>query len=214
MSKSIQTWTCGYCGKKCEREAVRGTRPKWCSPACANRGPKQVRGTCKVCGLEFIGYSKELCSRQCSSMARRKPLTARPKQDKRSPLRRAYEDGDWPAVRQILLANTTTVDGCSIWLGRIKRGDPQVSLGASRDVHRLMLEAKHGAPLGSQAAHHTCGVPACINPEHLQPVTHSQNTAEMLARRTYVKRIEELESELRRLDPTNSLLDLIPVARA
>ena len=78
-------------------------------------------------------------------------------------------------------------------------------------VRRRVLEAKECAPLGSQAAHHKCANTKCVNPDHLQPVTHRENTAEMLARKSLVSRVRELEAELARLDPGNDLLDLVPV---
>ena len=80
-------------------------------------------------------------------------------------------------------------------------------------VHRLILQAKHGGkPLGVQAAHHVCANTLCINPEHLQPVTHRDNTAEMLARHTYLHRIAELEEALAQIDPNHPALDRIEVA--
>ena len=79
-------------------------------------------------------------------------------------------------------------------------------------VHRISLEAKIGAPLGVQAAHHMCANTRCVNPEHLQPVTHRENIAEMLARNSYIRRIRELEDVIRSSDPTNPVLDRVPMA--
>lgn len=73
-------------------------------------------------------------------------------------------------------------------------------------VHRLTLEAKHRAPLGSQAAHHMCANSTCVNPDHLQPVSHNENTAEMMQRQYYVARIRELEDALASLSPEHVLL--------
>ncbi|NQE89602.1 HNH endonuclease [Nocardia terpenica] len=76
-------------------------------------------------------------------------------------------------------------------------------------VHRMVLEAKLGAPLGVLAAHHKCGNSGCVNPDHLQPVTHAENTAEMLARQSYLARIEELESVVRLLAPEHDALNRV-----
>ena len=78
-------------------------------------------------------------------------------------------------------------------------------------MHRLSLEAKYGAPLGSQAAHHVCANTRCVNPEHLQPVTHRDNTAEMMARRAYVDRIAELEEVIKELAPDHEVLNRVPI---
>ena len=78
-------------------------------------------------------------------------------------------------------------------------------------MHRLSLEAEHGASLGSQAAHHTCANARCVNPEHLQPVTHRENMAEMLARNSYLDRIAELEEVIRELAPNHEVLNRVPI---
>ena len=75
----------------------------------------------------------------------------------------------------------------------------------------MSLEAKHEAPLGSQAAHHICANTKCVNPEHLQPVTHRDNIAEMLARHSYLKRIAELEEAIKELAPNHEVLNRVPI---
>lgn len=55
-----------------------------------------------------------------------------------------------------------------------------------------------------------CGV-ACVNPEHLQPVTFRENTAEMMARHAYLNRISELEEALRTASPNHPVLNVVPV---
>jgi hypothetical protein len=68
-----------------------------------------------------------------------------------------------------------------------------------------MAEAIHG-PLHGQTVHHTCAVPRCLAPPHLQPVSQRDNTAEMLLRRYYVARIAALEAVVRVLDPSHEVL--------
>lgn len=46
----------------------------------------------------------------------------------------------------------------------------------------------------------------------LQPVTHAQNSAEMLARQAYLARIRELEEALAVVAPTHPLLQTIACA--
>lgn len=52
----------------------------------------------------------------------------------------------------------------------------------------------------------------CVNPDHLQQATHRENIGEMIARNDYVRRIVELESVVRQLDPTNPVLAPAPLA--
>jgi len=78
-------------------------------------------------------------------------------------------------------------------------------------IHRAVVEASYGRPLGSQHAHHKCANRRCVNPDHLQPVTHRENAAEMLARQSLLSRIAELEEALRETSPHHPLLAHIPV---
>jgi len=133
---------------------------------------------------------------------------------KRGALRAALEDHNYPAFIEALKAKVA-VDpkGCWVWQGRNKNDYPIATIkGESLGVHRVVLEAKHGKPLGSQAAHHKCANSMCVNPDHLQPVTHRDNVAEMLARHSYLKRINELEEALAAHNPNHPLLNHIAVA--
>lgn len=136
--------------------------------------------------------------------------------DPRSPIRKAVESGNHAFVIAAIRADCTITDeGCWNWTRQSKSGYPYVTWsGRTYQVHRLSLEAKLEQSLGKQAAHHVCANPICVNPDHLQPVTAAQNTAEMLARTYMVGRIEELERELARLDPSNPLLDEVGVSLA
>lgn len=135
----------------------------------------------------------------------------------RSPMRAAYEDQQWGAFHHAVKERSkVTQEGCWEWQGRTssprksKSPYPQIAWGGKYlQVHRLSLEAKHGAPLGSQQSHHVCANTMCVNPEHLQAATHVENIAEMKARRSYEARIEELEAALMDIDPEHPLLDRV-----
>lgn len=216
-------WTCGHCGKACSRKPTKGQRPKWCSPKCAEaarvaRLPERV---CPRCGTPFAPCDPRVryCSRGCAQLTRAKdrqeklPLEI----DQRGPIRRAIEDGNGRAllaeVRRRVLVSAA---GCWDWQGLSKDGYAVVRWGKKpvREValHRAVLEAKSGAQLGVQHAHHICGNRLCVNPDHLQPVTYRDNVAEMLARSAYVNRIAELERALAELAPHHPLLDRVPLA--
>lgn len=123
----------------------------------------------------------------------------------RSTLRVAVEDGGdvVAAIRERVTVNEA---GCWVW-PKTKDGYPVATIGKRWvQVHRLSLEARLGKPLGDQPAHHICANSACVNPEHLQPVTHRENSAEMLARRYMERRIAALEDALALAVPDHPLL--------
>jgi hypothetical protein len=74
-------------------------------------------------------------------------------------------------------------DGCWLWTGNTNRGgygqtfQGFQALGTHKFVlaHRLMYELHKGPiPEGLQLDH-LCRVRACVNPEHLEPVTNREN---------------------------------------
>lgn len=180
--------------------------------------------TCVQCGRQYDSSRKlgKYCSLACRDRARRVEAdarraaeAARPRGDapapldQRSALRRAVEDGDHAATLAAIRAQAhPTPEGCWEWQRRVDRSGYPVARIARREMyaHRLALEAHLGAPLGEQPAHHACANAKCVNPEHLQPVTHRENNAEMLARNYMVRRIEQLEDALRTLAPDHALL--------
>lgn len=72
-----------------------------------------------------------------------------------------------------------TNDGCWIWTGaKSDTGYGTFNLGRGHTVlvHRLSYQlAKGNIPVGLELDH-LCRNKACVNPEHLQPVTRSVNT--------------------------------------
>lgn len=190
--------------------------------------------TCTTCGATHQSTRKggKYCSLTCRDLARkaapRKPKQVRYEQpklplhlakDRRGPLRRAIEDaGD--IMPEVEARTVTTPTGCWEWQGRrdsdgyptyrYRRGGQQVEVA----MHRAVLEAKHGKKLGSQAAHHKCANRICVNPDHLQPVTHRENIAEMIARNYLETRIKELEEALSILNPNHPLLNEIGLMEA
>ena len=165
---------------------------------------------CANCDKEFFvtGALLTCCSDQCAEEWKRKAAL-----DRRPPLRKACEENDHKGILEAIeeLANKTK-SGCWEWPQLTAYGYPKASIGGKViAIHRLSLEAKHGAPLGSQSAHHMCANTKCVNPEHLQPVTHRENVAEMITRRAYVDRIAELEEVIKEIAPNHEVLDRVPI---
>ena len=226
-----RTYTCTGCGSEyTTRRKPRGDA-RFCSAPCqlswmstdeavkarqaegfleyVENLPPDIRA-CAECGT---GYDyrirvSEYCSLECSSEGMRRKSRGR-----RSDLRKAYEANDYKGIREAIEKRAkATKTGCWEWKQLDRTGYPRMIIeGKHIAVHRLSLEAKYEAPLGGQAAHHMCANTKCVNPEHLQPITHRENMAEMLSRRAYVDRIAELEEVIKGLAPNHEVLNRVPI---
>ena len=176
--------------------------------------------TCSVCGAIFthIESFASVCSKEChvaqAQAASNEAGKQRVEKAKQHPLRQAWKDNDYQQVIEVVQSMSVIDDttGCWVW-GSLKNSYPDFDVdGKTVRVHRLVFEAKFdGRSLGSQHAHHMCANSACVNPDHLQPVTHRENVAEMMARQSLLARIRELEARLAEVAPGDPLLDVIDV---
>lgn len=86
---------------------------------------------------------------------------------------------------------------CWLWTGKASREYPHIVFKKQQyRLYRFIAQWINNAGqelLMGAVVHHTCSNRRCINPEHLQIIDHASNTAEMLERRAYQKRIAELE---------------------
>lgn len=216
-SQRKYTIVCRGCGESAKVPRKTSTTcSRRCAAAVANAVSQVAQAgirtrliQCEWC-LELFASStvKKFCSNGCVTNANEERSKLQ-----RTPLRAAIEDGDADtAIALVRAMSTHTSQGCWEWR-KTRGGYPFIRVG-KKDValHRVILELKEGGPLGVQAAHHICGNSKCVNPDHLQPATHRDNVAEMLARHTYLDRIEELEGALRALAPDHPLLDRVRVA--
>ena len=222
-----RTYTCIGCGNEYTTRRKPQGSGRFCSVPCqqlwmrTDEGAKarRVEGylehveklpptirECDVCSAEY-DYRIRV-SKYCSAACRGEAARAR-----RSDLRKAYEANDYKGMLKAIEKRAKVAKtGCWEWKQLDSTGYPRIIIeGKHIAVHRLSLEAKHEAPLGSQAAHHICANTRCVNPEHLQPVTHRDNTAEMMARRAYVDRIAELEDAIKKLAPDHEVLNRVPI---
>lgn len=85
-----------------------------------------------------------------------------------------------------------TTDDC--WLfagigsfGSVGHGKIYLHGGKSQQAHEAMYQTVVGPVPKGKELDHLCENPPCINPDHLEPVTHHENTLRYYRRRTHCK---------------------------
>lgn len=101
--------------------------------------------------------------------------------------------------------------GCREWTGGINEngyGTIFIQKGrGNRLAHRVAVEIATGEPVSEgMPVHHTCANRRCVEASHLRVVEAWENTAEMLERQYYKKRIAALEAAIRSIDPDHEVL--------
>lgn len=94
-------------------------------------------------------------------------------------------------------------DDCWLWTGHTRGGYGRLKIGSKhRQAHRLAYEWLVGPiPEGKAHLDHLCRVRHCVNPAHLEPVTHRENVLRgesvvaKQARQTHCKRGHEFTEE-------------------
>lgn len=93
--------------------------------------------------------------------------------------------------------------GCWLWLGAIsKKGYATLNTGGGRTplVHKFLYEQKFGCVPAGLELDHLCRVRCCVNPFHLEPVTHAENMRRgSQATATHCKRGHEFSPENTRI---------------
>lgn len=108
-------------------------------------------------------------------------------------------------------------NGCWLWTGSLTQGYGQASAPGGRGyspvrVHRFVYEELVGPIPAGAPLDHTCGVRACCNPAHLEPVTTRENNArrpDVLAARSR-NRHPQRRAVSARLDAVAVLIELHP----
>ena len=76
-----------------------------------------------------------------------------------------------------ILAKTVKTASCWFYTGSKASGYGTIIIdGKPKVVHRLMYEAVVGEIPAELELDHLCRIRHCVNPDHLQPVTHLENT--------------------------------------
>lgn len=81
-------------------------------------------------------------------------------------------------------AKVEKTDACWLWLGATYNGYGRftISPGNQKKAHRFAYEALIGPIADGMTLDHLCRVRNCVNPEHLEQVTHEENLARIPAR--------------------------------
>lgn len=90
-----------------------------------------------------------------------------------------------PHTEDSLLELTKPDGDCLIWQG-VKRSNGYgvtVYKGTQTTTHRVMYLIQHGALADGMEVDHTCNRRDCINPKHLEAVTHQENMKRSIERR-------------------------------
>lgn len=115
-------------------------------------------------------------------------------------MRTSCDYGD-PRIREQIWGNIHPEPntGCWLWSGYINddgygRGFP-VASGRLVMAHRITYESLVAALGEGMELDHLCRTRACCNPEHLEEVTHAENTRRAAAQLTHCKQGHEFNSE-------------------
>lgn len=80
-------------------------------------------------------------------------------------------------LKHKILSKTVQTPNCWFYTGTKASGYGAILVDGKRVVaHRLMWEIENGPIPKGKELDHLCAIKHCVNPEHLQPVTHLENT--------------------------------------
>lgn len=105
-----------------------------------------------------------------------------------------------PTLRERLMAKVQkTPNGCWMWTGArngtVKYGGMTVE-GRSVYAHRVSYELHRGPIPEGMDLDHLCHTPLCVNPDHLEPVPHSENSRRGRATRLTREQVVEIRRRL------------------
>ena len=97
--------------------------------------------------------------------------------------------------------NVVKAGACWLWTGYIKpNGYASFYPGGGRHVakvyaHRFSFEQVNGPIPDGMEIDHTCNIRSCVNPAHLEMVTHRTNLDRAIERRTHCKHGHPFDAE-------------------
>ena len=84
----------------------------------------------------------------------------------------------WSRVDKHVLSRVAHLGPCWLWLGPLTRNGyapVRVAWSIRRKGHALVFEAMKGPLPSGLELDHLCRRTNCVNPDHLEPVTHEEN---------------------------------------
>lgn len=82
----------------------------------------------------------------------------------------------WPSFDAQFFSKVRMTDGCWIWTGSLTRGYGMLTTGRKQVyAHRVAYEQILGPIPDGLHLDHLCRNPACVRPDHLEPVTPREN---------------------------------------
>jgi hypothetical protein len=103
-----------------------------------------------------------------------------------------------PHTVQSLLELTSPDGECLVWRSTTRSNGYGVTtfMGKQTTTHRVMYQLFHNCEVPTDMEiDHTCNNRACINPDHLEMVSHAENMRRGLERRTHCKAGHEWNEE-------------------
>ena len=93
---------------------------------------------------------------------------------------------------KIVLCSGILDTPCWLWTGSCSNGYGQLSVSKNGKrrmiyVHRWLYEHHVGSIRQGHVLHHKCDTPHCVNPAHLEPMTHRHNIRQCTTRQTHCK---------------------------
>lgn len=90
------------------------------------------------------------------------------------------------ALYERIMARVDITDECWLWTGYLNKGYGTIGVnGKTREAYRVLYELVVGPVPDGLHLDHLCRVRACVNPYHLEPVTHAENMRRAAAARTH-----------------------------
>lgn len=87
------------------------------------------------------------------------------------------------SLKEWIISNTTPYKDCWIWNGASAQGYGSMHYkGKTGVVHRILWELVNGKIADSYDLHHKCEIRLCCNPQHLEPMSRSDNLKEIWKR--------------------------------
>jgi hypothetical protein len=143
-----------YCSSNCYADSLKGRAPQ-------NKGKRTIASKpCAKCGGAISGTPSEVrkkkyCGIKCMS--------------------EAFAMSVHDAFEKYVKIDDVT--GCWIWTGQRRGGYGRVKDESGRltGAHRVSYERHHGPIQNGLVIDHLCRNRACVNPDHLEPVTLEEN---------------------------------------